>query len=802
MYKFILLISISVLFSCSRERTRSHSDVPPLPSESIVLEYEDISLFKYTKSIVTESISLTPQSSATINLSSTNNDVIFSNNLDQGVLIESSVLSSSDYTLSRNENNPKQMHILFNENFNYDKEEFFDFNILFTKNAFINADNLTITNPTYTYRFSYQIISPVEQDLSISFDESYQINNQIDHNDKSSILEPDKTQVNVISKNNDVRFKSQLNPEDDYIVSSENLYFDHNNLTIAVGSSGQAATITFLPTTKEYTTSQTDIVSLSFLPSAFISNTGNKETLENTTAKYNANLTLENLTCSTQGLILDQFSDPLINVEVTVKDSSSVSSTTISDSFGRFNLNNLACGIASLDIEHPKSSYMGMPHGLLIKKEINLVLNASQKEVNFMFYNDYDRAIENSNNATNTTVTNFKKTGEAFAWGNNLFGVLGLDSSLNDDCNVVGLRIDSCITSPKQLDGVLDQYFLKRATGITYSHFLLSDSKTSDYSNDLYFTGYSYGGVKGDDTLHDDGIYITKNIEKVDSSTTNELYNLVASYSGTTVLGDNLTGLYSSGVETENGLFLGRDATASDHFNMFSSNNDNRGDISLDNAKITQVASGHDFLLFLSSDGILYATGSNEYGQLGVDSSDVSHPDFEIDKNKFIDFHHKAIRVKDAPTDIIKIFAGTDTAGAITSSGELWLWGNNKYAQISGQTSESVNRPSLINFSNGKKIKEAPIGNSIYVITTDNEVLSWGKNDKGQLAIGFESNSESTVQDITSKFSEEIEYLGAGLNHGIFQGTSNIYTVGSNESGQLGDGTRNNRSSAYRVNLP
>ena len=781
--------------------------VVDIPISKAALTFEEPKTFFYVKDL-NNNITLTPNSTTKIKLNKQTN-VTFKDTLVDGVDYQinyentdyGNILISKDQT----DNSHKTLLVTVDDSLYLDADKIFSANVIINKSAInFDPDNYFILyNSSNDYTFDYSLEKPESVEVSVTYDINYIIENHVDQDGNKEILEQDYTEIFVASDDEKIKLKDNLEANVDYTITSDNGYFIEENLRIDVAQNGLSATLNFFATNKEYLDDDLDNVSVTFLSSAFITDQQYTPELTGTTALYDAILTIDSLSCSIKGSTFDQLGAPLDSIKITSTDSEGATNVTNSDNSGTFILDDLACGLVTLDIEHPENSDMGIPHGLKIQREVELVLSDTAKEIDVVFYNNYERAIENSNNRASTTVTNFKKSGESFAWGDNHYRQLGIDFSLNNDCKFFVSGNFTCITSPKKLvNPSSDQYIIKRTTGSIHSHFLVSNSKTASSSNDLYFTGYSIEGFKGDTTFHDDGDYVTNNIEKVNKKSNDALFDLVSVELGTTLLGDNTTGLYSSGPGTDNGLFLGRDATKQDHFLMFSQNNNQRGDITSDNAKITQVAAGFDFVLYLSKDGILYSSGSNEFGQLGVDSVDVSHPNFKIDKNEFIDLHHKAIRVKDAPKDIVKIIAGVNTAGAITSKGELWLWGNNVYSQISNQNVEEIFRPQKMDFLGETKIKEAAIGDSIYVITDENKIYTWGKNGNGQLSHGFDSNYELSPMEITSSFSEDIEFLGSGLNHGIFQGINNIYTVGSNESGQLGDGTRNNRSSAYRVNLP
>ena len=86
------------------------------------------------------------------------------------------------------------------------------------------------------------------------------------------------------------------------------------------------------------------------------------------------------------------------------------------------------------------------------------------------------------------------------------------------------------------------------------------------------------------------------------------------------------------------------------------------------------------------------------------------------------------------------------------------------------------------------RIREVAAGNGfVHACTIDGRVISWGRNELGQLGDGDRDNKEKPK--LNGNFSEAILQFAAGDTHCIALSKSgNVLTFGGNRKGQLGDG--------------
>lgn len=124
---------------------------------------------------------------------------------------------------------------------------------------------------------------------------------------------------------------------------------------------------------------------------------------------------------------------------------------------------------------------------------------------------------------------------------------------------------------------------------------------------------------------------------------------------------------------------------------------------------------------------------------------------------------------KKNPEEIIKIAAGTTHSMAIKSDNSLWVWGENTFGQLgNGKTTMYRGYSGSIAENNDINIPTRLLGNIIEIAAGDgfsiavnskNELLTWGKNDRGQLGDG------TTMQSgIPKKIMDNVVYADACRN--------------------------------------
>lgn len=238
------------------------------------------------------------------------------------------------------------------------------------------------------------------------------------------------------------------------------------------------------------------------------------------------------------------------------------------------------------------------------------------------------------------------------------------------------------------------------------------------------------------------------------------------------------------------------------------------------------LAGGYSHSLMINQ-GKIYACGDNRYGQLGTgDNLDKTRLTPILTTGSFTavaagKYHSLAISPdgsvwswgsnidgqlgdgsytnKNTPmkvpglTGVIAIAAGEAHSLALKSDGTVWAWGKNTYGQLgNGANNASSNIP--VQVRNVSQIKAIAAGYShSMALSTTGVLWTWGSNEFGQLGDGTTVANRNTPIRVFTLTS--VVNIGAGANHSLAtQMIGNVWAWGLNSSGQLGDGTKINRN--------
>ncbi|MFF8471973.1 RCC1 domain-containing protein [Streptomyces griseus] len=207
--------------------------------------------------------------------------------------------------------------------------------------------------------------------------------------------------------------------------------------------------------------------------------------------------------------------------------------------------------------------------------------------------------------------------------------------------------------------------------------------------------------------------------------------------------------------------------------------------VNLSNA--TDIAAGGTHSLALLADQTVVAWGKNKQGQLGNGTNaDSSVP----------------LRVEGL-NQVIAIAAGLHHSLALREDGTVWAWGHNDAGQLGDGTTDNRNVPApVVNLTGASRIAAGgkhsialigPVGGD------GTAVKAWGANASGQLGDGTLENRHRPVD--TALGTGVITLIAAGGNHSLAVTGSDhrLHTWGHNGSGQLGDGTTDNRNKPVPV---
>jgi hypothetical protein len=160
--------------------------------------------------------------------------------------------------------------------------------------------------------------------------------------------------------------------------------------------------------------------------------------------------------------------------------------------------------------------------------------------------------------------------------------------------------------------------------------------------------------------------------------------------------------------------------------------------------------------------------------------------------NKFYFIGNNKLEVNEVLSDlnIIDVKCGYSHTLLLTSSGEVYAWGENSKGQIGNGCNAEQLTPIKVNGFNDKRIIMTSCGGShSMALTESGRVYSWGYNYWGQLGIGNTINSNTTkLIDLNAII---IERISCGLCHSLLLSKDGvIYAFGYNYCGQLGIGNK------------
>ncbi|XP_076173074.1 HECT and RLD domain containing E3 ubiquitin ligase 4 isoform X2 [Ptiloglossa arizonensis] len=193
---------------------------------------------------------------------------------------------------------------------------------------------------------------------------------------------------------------------------------------------------------------------------------------------------------------------------------------------------------------------------------------------------------------------------------------------------------------------------------------------------------------------------------------------------------------------------------------------------------VVQVACGMKHALALTNNGELYSWGYNNEGQLGLGS------DTEIEiKPKLVS---SLVAVP-----IAFIACGGYHSIAISKSGSIFGWGQNTSGQLGLNDIRNRNVPSQLQTLQNAKVCYASCGKDFSVfLTLDGRVFTCGEGSYGQLGHGRDSK-EILPRQVMELMGSTVTQISCGESHtlALVPSRGRVYAWGLGRSGQLGNGT-------------
>uniref|UniRef100_A0A0N5BFZ1 Regulator of chromosome condensation n=1 Tax=Strongyloides papillosus TaxID=174720 RepID=A0A0N5BFZ1_STREA len=355
---------------------------------------------------------------------------------------------------------------------------------------------------------------------------------------------------------------------------------------------------------------------------------------------------------------------------------------------------------------------------------------------------------------------------------------------------ILGETKTEIINKPKKISFFNNKDISKISSGFGFSLFANKEKLYGAGLNNYYQLGKApvKSGFKEKEPdkwyIHPKEIILPNDCGKIRDISSGRLHSLILTDSGVYGMGDNAHGQCGFDNDSVNESVLKNKKI------------DVWGKIELDtDEEIRKILCILDTSYILTKSGKLYAFGLGEDGQVGNGEYGI--------------FKKPTLVGGDITNEhIVHISGSTDTLIALSSKGDIFLWGQNEYNQMDLITSNlQLNLPKHFPLNIGKIVSTAATGSSCIVCTETGQVYVWGHQILGLgprvtstvKPIQIESTIFSTNQ-ATDSFVKSV--FAGSTSMGARTSDGNLFTWGFNRYGELGLGKKEKQLFPYPVFLP
>ena len=204
------------------------------------------------------------------------------------------------------------------------------------------------------------------------------------------------------------------------------------------------------------------------------------------------------------------------------------------------------------------------------------------------------------------------------------------------------------------------------------------------------------------------------------------------------------------------------------------------------------VSAGEDFDIAIGSDGQIYTWGDNNY-----------YEDGEASGNPWFDVPGVFLSLPAGAGAPAKVSAGDSFGLALDAKGAVYGWGSNSYGLLGPDTPLTDADPVPLALPGNDTASAIDAGwDTAAVVGTDGKLFTWGSNNDGQLGDGG-TTDQGSPEAIALPGGDKAAAVSMGLGFTLALGADGkVFAWGANESGELGDGTNNPDPSPEQVTLP
>ena len=199
---------------------------------------------------------------------------------------------------------------------------------------------------------------------------------------------------------------------------------------------------------------------------------------------------------------------------------------------------------------------------------------------------------------------------------------------------------------------------------------------------------------------------------------------------------------------------------------------------------IKQISCGGYHTFILKTDGSIWACGWNNYGQLGLGTTDT---------NAHSTFTQVTTNINN---DVKQIACGIYHTVILKTDGSVWSCGDNTWGQLG--LNDTTSRTAFTQVTTD--VKQIACGNNhTFILKTDGSVWSCGYNEYGQLGLN-DTTDKTTLTQVTTNVSNDVKRIACGNNHTfVLKNDGSVYSCGYNYYGQLGLNSTTNQTSFTQV---
>ena len=227
-------------------------------------------------------------------------------------------------------------------------------------------------------------------------------------------------------------------------------------------------------------------------------------------------------------------------------------------------------------------------------------------------------------------------------------------------------------------------------------------------------------------------------------------------------------------------------------------------------------------ILGLQANGLVYAWGHGNQGQLGNDDNDNSSTPVKVVKGEYSGTTYLG---DDTDNKITEVAVAYYHSIALASDGTVYAFGYNANGRLGNNSTSSSDTPikvvngeysgtSYLGDNSSNKIISVAAGrNHSVALAADGTVYTWGSSDYGQLgnnSTGTSSDESTPVKVLKGAYSgttylgddsdNKIIAISAGMYHSVALATDGtVYAWGRNDEGQLGNSSTTDSSTPVKV---